>query len=190
MLLKYNFFRASFLHLTKDTDIILDHAAQIFLKWNIVKQCLLTMFPLLKFWAIWPYMLSGGSSYVMVILHGTKHFCQRTMLIYKTHLILKSLQKANISKCPQEVYQRFMYIAPSSDYSLLNHNVPFKVIPRRFEVVSWCLEWECCTFQKIDKNSFKSKYCNTMALNYLEPDISVQCKNVLHIIRPIVLLFY
>ena len=32
MLLKYNFFRASYLHLTKDTDSILDHAAQIFLK--------------------------------------------------------------------------------------------------------------------------------------------------------------
>ena len=30
MLLKYNFFRASFLHLTKDTDSIWDHAAQIF----------------------------------------------------------------------------------------------------------------------------------------------------------------
>ena len=34
------FFRASFLHLTKDTDTIWDHAAQIFLKWKIVKQCL------------------------------------------------------------------------------------------------------------------------------------------------------
>ena len=32
MVLKYNFFRAAFLHLTKDTDTISDHAAQIFLK--------------------------------------------------------------------------------------------------------------------------------------------------------------
>ena len=31
MLLKYNFFRASILHLTKDIDSISDHAAQIFL---------------------------------------------------------------------------------------------------------------------------------------------------------------
>ena len=30
MLLKYNFFRASFLHLTKDTDSMKGYAAQIF----------------------------------------------------------------------------------------------------------------------------------------------------------------
>ena len=34
--------------------------------------------------------------------------------------------------------------------------MPFKVILKRFEVVFCCLEWECCTFQKTDKNSFKS----------------------------------
>ena len=32
---------------------------------------------------------------------------------------------------------------------------PFKIL-RRFEVVFWCLEWECCIFWKIDGNSFKS----------------------------------
>ena len=37
MLLKYNFFRASFLHLTKDTDSMYGHAAQIFKSENIVK---------------------------------------------------------------------------------------------------------------------------------------------------------
>ena len=36
----FEVFRASFLRLTKDTDTIYDHAAQIFFKWNIVKQCL------------------------------------------------------------------------------------------------------------------------------------------------------
>ena len=45
-------------------------------------------------------------------------------------------------------YHRFMFIAPSSDHSLLTLNLPFKVILRRFEVVFWCLECECCTFQK------------------------------------------
>ena len=30
--------------------------------------------------------------------------------------------------CPQEFYHRFTYIAPSSGHSLLNLNVPFKVI--------------------------------------------------------------
>ena len=34
--------------------------------------------------------------------------------------------------------------------------MPFKFILKRFEVVFWCLEWECCTFWKIDGNSFKS----------------------------------
>ena len=32
--------------------------------------------------------------------------------------------------------------------SLVNLNVPFKLILRRFEVVLWCLEWECYTFNK------------------------------------------
>ena len=51
----------------------------------------------------------------------------------------------------------FMYIAPSSDYSLLTIKLPFKVILRRFEVVFWCLEGEMLhTFQTIDENSFKS----------------------------------
>ena len=30
------------------------------------------------------------------------------------------------------------------------------MIPRRCGVVLWSLEWECCTLQKIDYNSFKS----------------------------------
>ena len=55
----------------------------------------------------------------------------------------------------REIYYKFMYIAPSSDWSLLTLDLPFKVILRRFKVVFWCLEWECCTFQKIDENSFK-----------------------------------
>ena len=35
----------------------------------------------------------------------------------------------------QEFYHRFMYIAPSSDSSLLTLNLLFKVILKRFEVV-------------------------------------------------------
>ena len=52
---------------------------------------------------------------------------------------------------PREFYHRFMYIAPSNDHLLLTHNLPFKVILRRFEIVFWCLEWECCTL-KINSN--------------------------------------
>ena len=49
-----------------------------------------------------------------------------------------------------------MYIAPSSGHISLNCNMPFKFILRRFEVDFWCMEWECCTFWKIDGYSFKS----------------------------------
>ena len=52
-----------------------------------------------------------------------------------------------------------MYKAPSSDCSL-TLNLSFKVILRQFQVVFWCLEWECCTFQKINENSFK--FTNTI----------------------------
>ena len=65
--------------------------------------------------------------------------------------------KQTFAGCPQEFYYRFMYIAPSSDHSMLTPHLPFNVILRKFEVVFWCLEWECCTFQKIyDFSSFKS----------------------------------
>ena len=40
MLLRFNLFRASFLHLITDTGSMQGHAAQIFKSENIVKQCL------------------------------------------------------------------------------------------------------------------------------------------------------
>ena len=47
-----------------------------------------------------------------------------------------------------------MNIAPSRGHILLNLNLPFKLILRRFEVVFWCVEWEWCTFWKIDQWKF------------------------------------
>ena len=38
----------------------------------------------------------------------------------------------------------------------LRRTLPFKLILRSSEVVFWCLDRECCTFWKIDGNSFKS----------------------------------
>ena len=50
---------------------------------------------------------------------------------------------------PKNFPYRFMYIAPSNGgHSLLNLNLPFVLILRRFEVVFWCLDWECCTFKR------------------------------------------
>ena len=40
------------------------------------------------------------------------------------------------------------YIAHSSGRSLMNLNLPFKLSLRWFEVVFWCLQWECCAFEK------------------------------------------
>ena len=53
---------------------------------------------------------------------------------------------------PPNIVRRVMYIAPSCGHILLNLKLPFKLILRRSEVVFWCLEWECCTFWKIDGN--------------------------------------
>ena len=65
----------------------------------------------------------------------------------------------NLGGGPREFYLGFMYTAQSSDHSLLTLSQHFKVNLRRFEVDIWCLEWECCTFQKIGvKNSFQKIY--------------------------------
>ena len=48
--------------------------------------------------------------------------------------ILRNLHKKNLG-CPRKFCNRFMYIASSSGNSLLNLNLPFKVILMRFEVV-------------------------------------------------------
>ena len=64
---------------------------------------------------------------------------------------------------PRTFCHRVMYIAPSSGHISLNFNMPLKLILRRFEVVFWCLGRECCTFWKIDGNSFKST--NTILLH-------------------------
>ena len=57
---------------------------------------------------------------------------------------------------PRKFYHRVMYIAPSSGHISFHLNMPFHLILRRCEVVLWCLEWECCTFWKLDWNSLKS----------------------------------
>ena len=72
------------------------------------------------------------------------------------HQFSEKIAKLKFSGCPRKFYHRIIYIAPSSGHISLNFNMPFKLILRRFEVIFWCLEWECCTFWKKDGNSFKS----------------------------------
>ena len=81
------------------------------------------------------------------------------IVLSETINIFRNLHKTNILGCPWKFYHRVVYIAPSSGHELLKFNLPFKLILRRFEVVFWCLEWECCPFQKIDE--IQSKFTNT-----------------------------
>ena len=80
----------------------------------------------------------------------------------KPSIFWENCIKLTFLGCPWKFYHRFMYIhvGPSSGRALLNLILPFKLILRRFEVVFWCLKWECCTFWKIDGNSFK--FTNTI----------------------------
>ena len=80
------------------------------------------------------------------------------------HQYFEKIAKNKHFQMPPQNFTRVMYIAPSSGHIFLKLNMPFKLILRRFEVVFWCLEWECCTFWKIDGNSFKST--NTILFVY------------------------
>ena len=64
------------------------------------------------------------------------------IILSKTINILRKLQKKNFWDAP-DIFNMFMYIAPSSGKPLPDLNLPFKWILRRFEVVFWCRAWEC-----------------------------------------------
>ena len=91
--------------------------------------------------------LQLNSAFIAPIM--VKDFEKLATTTRKTHL--------NLSGVGDKFPYRFMFIASSSDCSLLTLNMPFKVILRRSdEVVFSCLNRECWTSQKIDENSFKS----------------------------------
>ena len=64
---------------------------------------------------------------------------------------------------PENFTIGLLYVAPSSDRSLLTFNLPFKVILRRFIVVFWCLKLRMLhCFQTTDENWLKTTntiYC-------------------------------
>ena len=70
----------------------------------------------------------------------------------KPSIFWENRMKPTFSGCPQKCYHRVMYTASSSCHKLVNLNLPFELILRMFEVVFWCLEWECSTFWKIGGN--------------------------------------
>ena len=118
---------------------------------------LYTRHPLLKSvysfgkWWKWQISLMGFVYRVVRILKSL------WILLSETIHFLRKLHKTNIFGMPTKIlYHRVMYRAPSSGHISLNFNMPLKLILRRFEVVFWCLEWECCTFWKNDGNSLKS----------------------------------
>ena len=69
--------------------------------------------------------------------------------------IFEKFKKQTYGGGCQLFYHRYKFIAPSIGHSLLTLNLSFQVILRRSELVFWCLEWEYCTFWKVDENSFK-----------------------------------
>ena len=80
--------------------------------------------------------------------------------------ILRNLhqKKLTFSGCPREFYHRFIYIAPSSDLSLLSLNVPLKWFYGGLMVFSNVRSENAAPFFKqIDENSFKST--NTIICN-------------------------
>ena len=90
----------------------------------------------------------------------------RWIVLSETIHILRKLKNIKFLGCSRKFYHRFMYIPPSSGEPLPSVNLPFKWIVRRFEVVFWCLEWECCTFERLMKFIQIHQYY-TMALTLI-----------------------
>ena len=97
-------------------------------------------------WWKWKCSLMG---FVYRVVRVLKALC---IFLSETINFLRNCIKLTFLGCPRKFYHRGMYIAPSSGHISLNFNMLFKLILRRFEVVFSCLEWECCTFWKIDGN--------------------------------------
>ena len=123
----------------------------LFVEFTDCQHCI-SLKPMYSFgkWWKWKISLMGFVYRVVWALKALWIFLSETINF------LRKLHKTNILGCPRKFYHRVMYIAPSSGHISLNLNMLFKFVLRRFEVVFWCLEWECCTFWKIDGNSFKS----------------------------------
>ena len=91
-----------------------------------------------------------------------------SIVLSETINILRNLQKTNIFRMPPRILSYvYVHVAPSSDPFIgdpQSLSLPFKVILnlRRFEVIFWCLEWECCTFQTTVDNSNRSNPSNAI----------------------------
>ena len=85
---------------------------------------------------------------VLWILKPCELFCLKPSIVWK---ICKKKTTHKFLGWPGECYHRFMYIALSTDNSLLTLKLPFKVILSICEVVVWCMEWEWCTFKRLMK---------------------------------------
>ena len=78
----------------------------------------------------WKFSLMGFVYRVVWVLKALSIF------LSETNNFLRKLHKKNIFGMPRKFYHRVMYIAPSSGHISLAFNMPFKLILRRFEVVS------------------------------------------------------
>ena len=89
---------------------------------------------------------------VVWVLKPFESFCLKPSIFWENCIKLKFL---GIWDTPEN-FTIDLCIRPSSGHILWNLYLSFKLILRRFEVVFWCLEWECCPFWKTDWNSSKS----------------------------------
>ena len=141
----YNLFPRCSPNIHEKTGIEFSLLSELQFFWYLLK-------PMYSFgrWWIWKISLMAFVYRVVWVLKALWIFMSETINF------LRNGMKLTLLGCPQKFDHRVMYRAASSGHISLNFNMPFKFILRRFEVVFWCLEWDCCTLWETDGKSFKS----------------------------------
>ena len=148
--------------ITKLNETVTDSAKNWFLSWKSKLEIEILINEWDTSWlrgewqTIKPIVLVNSENYKFLSEWVVSVLIALCIILSETINILRKLHKTKIFWMPPRFYHRVMYKAPSTGHGLLNLNLPFKLMLRRFEVVFWCLEWECCTFGKIDKNTLRS----------------------------------
>ena len=118
------------------------------------KKCLKPLYSFGKFGKYWKWKKQFCNGFCLWSFMSSKSLVN--WFVWNHQYFEKFAKIITLLGCPRKFYHRFMHITPSSVRSLVNLNVPFKLILKRFEIIFWCLEREWCTFEKIDGNSLKS----------------------------------
>ena len=121
-------------------------------------------------WYEWhDYQRLGQKIKIFKIL-CTKYMASSEAMTSSTHSFAYSyglVKKCFLKNCEISKFHNFLIFQPifirfslfCSENFTLSSEIKLdqlRTSPLRFEAVFWCLEWEWCTFWKIDGNSFKS----------------------------------